>query len=512
MPCIVLLIVSLTTCCVFLQASNYSYQFEGRFAEWNHLNLVSLFLPKNPVILQAGGYYGDETLNFSHRWPDSRVISFEPNPHAFEILSSKTANINNVQVYNLALNDYSGVAPFYVCYGSSGKEEVFEHASSLLKPSPCMEVHYQGPLINVECTLLDEWCCQREIDHIDFMCLNLQGAELQILKSSPNILKTVTCIAVHTNFFPFRIGTTQYPELKKFIENSGFQLFSHWYREGLEGYAIFLKNSYFFNSQTDEFLKNNKIDQKYKRYYEPFFKAYYDLDNDEKDSLKNTLKLGYPYEGNIGIIIDQLARPGSLAIDIGSHLGIHTITMSRKVGPQGAVIAFEPTKKLYMELLHTLTLNRCENVIPICKALGDAEKMVWINNSHIAYYNAESSVGDLVETITLDSLNIDNLSIIKVDVENYEYFVLKGAKETILRNKPVIIFECWIGADYQNTEPREKANFDRVISLLESYGYEIYVIYSNDFIAFPAGETSEQAKYKNNFRRLDVNNFDIGLN
>jgi hypothetical protein len=113
--------------------------------------------------------------------------------------------------------------------------------------------------------------------------------------------------------------------------------------------------------------------------------------------------------------------------------------------------------------------------------------------------------------IALDSLQLDDVSIIKMDVENYEYFVLKGAKETILKNRPVIIFECWIQPDYESSSSKEKENFDRVISLIESYGYEIYVIYNNDFIAFPVEVTGELAQYKDHFRRLDLNHFDLGV-
>ncbi len=307
----ILLILSVTMCYSFLNGENYPSRFEGRFAAWKQkrLEFLSLFLPANSVVLQAGGYYGAETLDFADRWPQGKIISFEPNPHAFEILSSKTANFDNIAVYNLALSDSSRMSPFYVCYGSSGSDVVFEHASSLLLPSSCMKVHYQGPCINVECTVLDEWCSQNKIDHIDFMCLNLQGAELQALKSSPEILKNTTCIAVHTHFFPFRVGTTQYPALKSFLEHSGFQLLAHWYREGLDGDAIFVKNDYFFNREKEKFLKHNKIDGAYRRYYEPFFKVYYDLDDlDDGDSLKTCLKKGLPYEGNIGIIIDRLTN------------------------------------------------------------------------------------------------------------------------------------------------------------------------------------------------------------
>ena len=468
------------------------------------------FSSENPVIIQAGGHYGSETVSFAQHWPKGKIIAFEPNPHAFAILSSTTSSSNNVQIYNTALNDYSGKAPFYLCYGSSGEDPAFEHASSLLKPSACMEVHYQGPVINVECVLLDQWCYENQVDHVDFLCLNLQGAELQVLRSSPEVLKSVRCIAVHTNLFPFRTGTTQYVDLKNCLEESGFQFLTHWYREGLDGDAIFVKKDYFLNNATQKFINTHGIDEKYRRYYEPFFKTYYDLD-DDGDSIKKFLKQGCAYEGNIGLILKELTKPGSLVLDIGSHIGVHTVTMSRKAGPQGAVIAFEPNKKLYMELLNTLNINGCGNVISIAKGLSDQPQTVILNNIHIEQDANESTSGDLIETIALDSLNLSNLSLIKMDVENYEYFVLKGAKETILRNKPVIVFECSIGADYNNSNPKEKANFDRVISLIESYGYDIHVIYCNDFIAFPIEATGELAEYKKRFKKLDLNNFDLGL-
>lgn len=509
---IFLVALSLSGWFTFLQADNYPPKVEGSFTEWNQkrLDLISLFLPSNPVIIQAGGLYGSETVSFAQRWPNGKIISFEPNPHAFEVLSSRTSSSSNVQIYNTALNNHSGNAPFYLCYGSSGKDPVFEHASSLLKPSVCMEVHYQGPVINVDCVLLDQWCCENQVDYVDFLCLDLQGAELQVLRSSPASLKSVRCLAVHTNLFPFRTGTTQYVDLKSFLEESGFQLLTHWHREGLDGDAIFVKKNYFLNNATQEFMDTHGIDEKYRRYYEPFFKTYYDLDDDE-DSIKTTLKQGHAYEGNIGVILEELTKPGSLVLDIGSHVGVHTVTMSRKAGPQGAVIAFEPNKKLYTELLNTLNINSCGNVISIAKGLSDQPQTVILNDIQIEQCVNESASGDLIETIALDSLNLNNLSLIKIDVENYEYFALKGAKETILRNKPVIVFECWIGADYNNSNPNEKANFDRVISLIESYGYEIHVIYCNDFIAFPTEATGELAEYKKRFKKLDINNFDLGL-
>ncbi len=240
-------------------------------------------------------------------------------------------------------------------------------------------------------------------------------------------------------------------------------------------------------------------------YHVPFFNADFCFEDDPSDSVKSFLKQGIPYEGNINILIDQMTEPGSVAIDMGAHVGIHTITMSRKVGPTGRVIAFEPNPKLYQELLQTLQLNKCTNVTAICKGLGAKPKTETLDFIKI---EKNSTKGETIEIIPLDSLELNNISLIKMDVENYEYFVLRGARKTILRNKPVIIFECWIGADYEKSAPEEKANFDRVRDLLESYGYEIYVIYCNDFIAFPKDVPND---FKKLFKKLDMNNFNLGL-
>jgi FkbM family methyltransferase len=445
MRCIVLLLLFFASAFGPVQANENPGTYKSSFVEWNQkpLDLLSLFLPANPVILQVGK---DENkiIDFAKRWPDSTAISYDPG----------------------------------------------------LNPAE---------------PLLDTWCRKNKINRIDLICLDLQGSKFQILENAKKTLMNARCVAVHIASFPFQHQRVSPLELKMFFERCEFRLVANWRSEGKGEDFVFVKNDYFVNDCTKSFLKNNTIDRKYKRYLEPYFKVYYDIEDDTADSIKNTLKNGYAYEGNIGLIIDKLTRPGSLALDVGAHIGMHTVNMSRKVGPQGAVIAFEPNKKLYMELLDTLAINKCSNVIPISRALGDSEKRVVLNNIRIEQGPIQDGVGDLIETTRLDSLNIDNLSIIKMDIENYEYFALKGAQNTILKNRPVIIFECWIDADYKRSEPKKKANFDRVISLIESLGYEIYVIYCNDFIAFPIEATGELENYKKNFKKLDLNNFDLGL-
>jgi 2-O-methyltransferase len=229
---------------VKVDCAPYEDRFEGEFKEFgeNRLALVAKFIPENPVIFEAGGHYGKDTVRFIEQWPKSNIISFEPNPNAFKNLKSNTMEFENVYAYNIAVNGYNGTALLNVCYGTTGEDPIFEGASSLLEASEGMKIHYGGPKVEVPCVILDDWCGNNSVDHIDFMWLDLEGLELQILASSPRILDTVKVIYTETNFFEFRKGTTQFSELKAFLEKSGFKMLSHWYKEGLQGDAIFVKS------------------------------------------------------------------------------------------------------------------------------------------------------------------------------------------------------------------------------------------------------------------------------
>lgn len=211
------------------------------------LDVVAKFIPDDPVIFEAGGHYGEDTVRFARKWPAGKIISFEPNPNAFEMLLQATDGIENVSAHQLAINNYNGHAVLHVCYGTTGDNPVFEGASSLLEASDWQAMHYRGPDVRVPCVVLDDWCEINGIDHIDFMWLDLEGLELQVLKCSPRILKSVQLIYTETNFLDFRKGMTQYNDLKNFLEKSRFKLLAHWYAEGFQGNAIFVKKEDFEN-------------------------------------------------------------------------------------------------------------------------------------------------------------------------------------------------------------------------------------------------------------------------
>ncbi len=206
------------------------------------------------------------------------------------------------------------------------------------------------------------------------------------------------------------------------------------------------------------------------------------------DAIKQHLKQGIYWESTIGILVKMFTIPNTIVIDLGAHIGIHTITMSKKVGPNGLVIAFEPQFKLYRELFFNLHLNNCNhNVITLRNAVGDVAQMCEMTVSDPINEGGTpiGKGGDPVEMLTLDSLNLSNVSLIKMDVESYEFKVLQGAQQTLLSNRPVIIFEILGGYDLDYCTDEIKAQYHDIVNFLISLDYRVERIWGNDFIALP---------------------------
>lgn len=231
----------------FLRADYY----EGieLFSNYNSidLNWLPQFLPYNPVILEAGAFRGHDTVKTAQIWPQSRIIAFEPDPYAFNELQKNVneAQVANVELYNIALNSYNGFALFNVCLGPNTNEPAYGYASSLLPLKKGMEIYCKGPQIQVTCVNLDSWCRENQIEAIDLLRLEVEGAEYNILKSSPNTLKNVKVIYIKTFIHPYRLGMTNYPALKGFLEKNNFVLLSHRYQPDIIGHAIFLSRELF---------------------------------------------------------------------------------------------------------------------------------------------------------------------------------------------------------------------------------------------------------------------------
>jgi FkbM family methyltransferase len=151
-------------------------------------------------------------------------------------------------------------------------------------------------------------------------------------------------------------------------------------------------------------------------------------------------------------IREKLNVQGTTIIDVGANFGFHTLEFADLVGDEGKVYSFEPQRLVYYQLCGNVILNGRDNIYPNNVALSDEKNVLKMEN--LQYHSDEAiNIGNahlnacthlaynMVEVNTLDSFGLENVSVLKIDVQGYEPKVLDGAKETILKNKPVIFIE-----------------------------------------------------------------------
>lgn len=210
------------------------------------------------------------------------------------------------------------------------------------------------------------------------------------------------------------------------------------------------------------------------------------IDIHKPDLIKFFLRAGEAWEKHTLDFIRRFARTGSTAVDIGAHIGTLTLAMAEAVGPQGQVVAFEPQPKIFRELFYNMTLNGAIamngslNIQYFWSAVGNESGKVELSPSdpmNEGKTKLQGGTGQFVDIIPLDSLKLENVSLIKIDVEGMEGQVLEGARETILKNQPVILIE--IG------EPE-------AILELHRLGYWVFWLKRKDYAAFPATGISDK--------------------
>jgi len=153
------------------------------------------------------------------------------------------------------------------------------------------------------------------------------------------------------------------------------------------------------------------------------------------------------HEHGTGEIIRSFVGEGDTAVDLGAHIGIHSVALARAVGPSGRVIAVEPLPRTAECLRRALVCNdllgRCEIVVG---AAGDSNAV-----SHF-YLGVNSMLGSLYPVVDDHSLvevrefRLDDhvgpdrrIDFVKMDVEGAELRALEGMRALVGRNDDIVV-------------------------------------------------------------------------
>lgn len=178
------------------------------------------------------------------------------------------------------------------------------------------------------------------------------------------------------------------------------------------------------------------------------------------------------YERDIADRIAAEDLAGKLALDIGANAGYYTLLLSKKIGPGGKVIAFEPNPEAREFLEKHVALNQSMNVTIRGEALSDRVGQGGFSRGGNRSEGRISEGGELpIVLSTLDSLDVSP-SLIKIDVEGEELKVLQGGRRLLGSHRPKIYL-----ATHSDRLKEECTRF------LQSLGFKVTSIAADELVA-----------------------------
>ncbi len=182
----------------------------------------------------------------------------------------------------------------------------------------------------------------------------------------------------------------------------------------------------------------------------------------------------------------RLLAPGATVLDIGANIGAHTLHLARAVGPAGRVVAFEPTESALQRLAANVRLNPdlearigihqlmllASDDEPLPDQVVSSWPLLPRHELHaIVPGRPQATTG--AEACSLDralaDLGVDDVDLVKLDVDGYECDVLDGAQATLARHRPLILSEL---APFVLEEVGRDVR--ELVERFDDHGYELW--------------------------------------
>ena len=204
-------------------------------------------------------------------------------------------------------------------------------------------------------------------------------------------------------------------------------------------------------------------------------------------------------------IIDRFSDKSKNALDIGVYRGVYSLKLSQNFNQ---IHAFEPNPLLF-PYLNTNLKKIIKNInlynLALSNNSGETElklpvrtKSIFKENIEELYQLGAASIHPKnefenfkkvqVKVEKLDNISINNIGFIKIDVEGHELEVIEGAKNTITKDKPILLVEI--------EKRHSKISVEETILKINNLKYECFFVKDNELIPV---EKLNNKNLENNF-------------
>lgn len=154
-----------------------------------------------------------------------------------------------------------------------------------------------------------------------------------------------------------------------------------------------------------------------------------------------------------GYELNYQLQPGDVVVDAGAFTGDYTFFASRRVGPAGRVLAFEPDPKSREVLArHARKERHGQNITIVPKGLWNQNATLRFNDLNSLQSKLEPDAPSGPSTITVDvcrlddelkQLGVDRIDVLKMDIEGAEIEAIQGCDETLARDDVKVIIASY---------------------------------------------------------------------
>lgn len=194
------------------------------------------FFKKNEslIFFDIGACEAEDSIRYSLLFPNARIFAFEPRKDNCEkaIDLIKKYKVTNIVLENIALSNKNGVADFFL---SEGEPDDFKNnenwnygnkSSSLLAPTDEIKNHTSwisfNKKIEVKTQRLDDYVADKAISQIDFMHIDVQGAERMVLEGSGNFIDKIKMIWTEVEAVQLYSGQPLKADILKYMQENNF--------------------------------------------------------------------------------------------------------------------------------------------------------------------------------------------------------------------------------------------------------------------------------------------------
>lgn len=217
--------------------------------------LKKLFPGDKPIVIaDIGACEAEDSIRYSRLFPHASIYAFEPLPSNIQIAKKnlQTYGLNHIELLEKAISDKNGTARLFVSEGrpvgaGNANWDWGNKSSSLLEPERHTEfadfIKFERT-IDVDTITLDDFCTQARIRAIDFIHLDVQGAEMMVLKGAANTIGTVKAIWLEVSTIDLYKEQPLADALEKFMKEQGFILIRD-RLYGISGERLYISRTFF---------------------------------------------------------------------------------------------------------------------------------------------------------------------------------------------------------------------------------------------------------------------------